>query len=89
MLSLPEASANQASIAAAFSKSFPDYGEEEFQLANDDLYPDWKRTYAPDGTWLEFLKVYGEFIEWWTDAGSPPEPGFKLWKDFLGTRKKD
>ena len=70
----------------AFRKFYPDYGEEEFQLANDDLFPDWKRTLAPDGNWKEFLPVYGEFIQWWTDAGSPPEPGFKLWRDFLATK---
>lgn len=72
----------------SFSATFPDYGEEEFQLANDDLFPDWKKKIAPKGTWYKFLKVYGEFIEWWTAAGSPPEPGLKLWQDFLATQKK-
>jgi hypothetical protein len=72
----------------AFVAAYPEYGEEEFQLANDDLFPDWKKKIAPQGTWPEFLKVYGEFIQWWTDAGSPPEPGFKLWNDFLATKRQ-
>jgi hypothetical protein len=70
----------------AFKQLFPDYGEEEFQLANDDLFPDWKKKVSAKGTWPEFLAVYGEFIQWWVDSGSPPEPGFKLWENFL-TRK--
>jgi len=70
----------------AFQKHFPDFGAEEFQLANDDLYPHWKQSVAPNGTWNDFLVAYGEFIEWWNDKGSPPEPGFKLWKDFVAAR---
>lgn len=70
-----------------FQQVFPDYGKDEFQLANDDLYPDWKKNMAPNGTWTEFLAVYRDFIQWWNDQGSPPEPGFKLWKDFLANKK--
>ncbi|MEJ2718095.1 MAG: hypothetical protein P8182_13310 [Deltaproteobacteria bacterium] len=70
----------------AFIAAYPDYGKEEFQLANDDLFPDWKKKVAPNGTWQQFLRVYGQFIQWWTEAGSPPEPGFKLWQDFLATK---
>jgi hypothetical protein len=88
-----EATPKQAEMARdekmkSFLKMFPEYGEEEFQLANDDLYPDWKKRVAPEGTWNDFLKVYGEFIQWWTDAGSPPEPGMKLWGKFLATKKR-
>ncbi|MCA1960678.1 MAG: hypothetical protein LDL33_07770 [Desulfomonile sp.] len=72
----------------SFLKAFPDFGREEFQLANDDLYPDWKRNMAPQGTWPEFLKVYGAFIDWWQKAGSPAESGTKLWKDFTATQKQ-
>lgn len=71
-----------------FHKSFPDFGKDEFQLANDDLYPDWKKRVAPDGTWEEFLEVYGQFVQWWNDQGSPPEPGFKLWKEFSKSLKR-
>jgi hypothetical protein len=71
-----------------FNKTFPDFGKDEFQLANDDLYPDWKKRISPDGTWSEFLDVYGQFVQWWTDQGSPPEPGFKLWKEFTSKSLK-
>ena len=70
----------------AFQKQFPDFGPEEFQLANDDLFPHWKKQAAPNGTWTDFLGVYREFIQWWNESGSPPEPGFKLWKDFLASK---
>jgi hypothetical protein len=70
----------------AFKQQYPDYGEEEFQLANDDLFPDWKKKVAPNGTWPEFLKVYHEFVQWWADSGSPPEPGFQLWQKFLASK---
>lgn len=73
---------------STFKKEFPEFGQDEFQLANDDLYPDWKKRIAPNGTWPEFLAVYRDFIQWWNDAGSPPEPGFKLWKEFLTSGKK-
>jgi hypothetical protein len=76
----PELTENEK--LAEFNKTFPDFGKDEFQLANDDLYPDWKKRIAPDGTWEEFLEVYGQFVQWWSDQGSPPEPGFKLWKEF-------
>jgi hypothetical protein len=69
-----------------FQQAFPEFGKDEFQLADDDLYPDWKKI-NPNGTWPEFLGIYRDFIKWWTDAGSPPEPGFKLWKDFLSKKK--
>ncbi|MFH0825154.1 MAG: hypothetical protein V2B18_20575 [Pseudomonadota bacterium] len=72
----------------AFVKTFPDYGEEEFQLANDDLFPDWRRKLAPSGEWQEFLSVYKEFIDWWIESGSPPEPGMKLWSDFIAKKKE-
>jgi hypothetical protein len=71
----------------AFQQTFPDFGQDEFQLANDDLYPDWKKSLAPKGTWGEFLVVYRDFIQWWNDSGSPPEAGFKLWKDFVAGKK--
>jgi hypothetical protein len=71
-----------------FKKAFPEFGQDEFQLANDDLYPDWKKSEAPNGTWPQFLALYKDFIQWWTDAGSPPEPGYKLWKDFRTGKSK-
>lgn len=70
----------------AFKEAFPNYGEPEFKLANDDLFPDWKQSGNSDGTWTEFLEVYEQFIQWWLDAGAPPEPGFKLWQDFKQVR---
>ncbi len=70
-------------LIQAFSK----FGEEEFLQANADLYPDWKKNHAPGATWEEFLVVYKEFVKWWTNSGSPPERGFKLWKDFLAQRR--
>ena len=72
----------------AFKKAFPDFGKEEFQLANDDLYPDWKKSVAPNGTWSEFLGTYRDFVQWWIDQGSPAESGSKLWKEFLASRGK-
>ncbi len=69
----------------AFKHAFPDFGKDEFLLANDDLYPDWKKNVAPKGNWNEFLKTYGEFIDWWKDAGQPSESGLKLWKEFLAS----
>jgi hypothetical protein len=72
---------------SVFLKAFPDYGEEEYQLANDDLYPAWKKAMAPQGTWPEFVNVYREFINWWVAEGSPAESGLKLWGDFMATRK--
>lgn len=80
---------SQAERMQAFTKEFPDFGKEEFALANDDLYPHWKKSVAPKGTWPEFLKVYGDFVKWWNDQGQPPEPGFKLWRDYLATRPKN
>jgi len=71
-----------------FKKAFPDFGQNVFQLANDQLYPDWKKSVAPNGTWPEFLIVFHDFMQWWDDAGSPLEPGFKLWKEFLARGKK-
>lgn len=72
-----------------FQKMFADFGEEEFQLANDDLYPDWRKRFAVNGNWPEFLGVYRDFIQWWNDAGNPSESGFKLWQDFLSTRVRN
>ncbi len=69
-----------------FQKTFPDFGEDEFQLANDDLFPDWKKRYAPNGTWADFLVTYKDFIRWWNDAGNPAESGVKLWQDYLAAR---
>jgi hypothetical protein len=72
-----------------FQKMFADFGDEEFQLANDDLYPDWRKRFAPNGNWPEFLGVYRDFILWWNDAGNPSDSGFKLWQDFLSTRVRN
>ncbi|MBI4964178.1 MAG: hypothetical protein HY913_12940 [Desulfomonile tiedjei] len=66
-----------------FNRAFPDFGKEEFHLANDDLYPDFIKNVSAGGTWTEFLAVYKEFVEWWIDQGSPRESGIKLWEDFL------
>ena len=71
----------------AFKAEFPDYGEEEFELANDDLFPNWKEKFSPTGTWEEFLPIYREFVQWWIDSGSPPESGTKLWNDFVATKQ--
>lgn len=71
----------------SFLKTYPDFGEEEFQLANDDLFPDWKKKVAPNGTWSQFLVLYGEFFDRWMKAGSPPDPG-PVWNDFLASQKK-
>ncbi len=71
----------------AFQAEFPEYGQEEFELANDDLFPDWQKKFAPNSTWKEFLPIYREFIQWWIDSGSPPEPGAKLWQDFTKTKR--
>ncbi|MFC1833289.1 hypothetical protein ACFL2Q_00975 [Thermodesulfobacteriota bacterium] len=70
----------------AFLEKFPDYTDQEFELADQDLFPDWKKRYAPDGNWLEFLTVYEDFIQWWHDQGSPAESGAKLWQDFMTSR---
>jgi hypothetical protein len=83
-----EAPASKEDQLKIFRKAFPDYGEDEFQLARDDLYPDWKKNVAPDGTWQEFLDVYKDFVTWWTDSGSPQESGMKLWRDYLATHAK-
>lgn len=85
----PEPESTPEQRWAAFKREFPDYGKDEFQLANDDLYPDWKKNHAPDGTWRDFLEVYKDFVQWWQDNGSPPEPGFKLWKDFMASRPQN
>jgi hypothetical protein len=69
-----------------FQKVFPDFGEDEFQLANDDLFPDWKKRFAPNGTWADFLMTYKDFIKWWNDAGNPAESGTKLWQEYLAAR---
>jgi len=69
----------------SFQKLFPEFGQDEFQLANDDLYPDWKKNVAATGNWNQFLSVYRDFVQWWNESGSPPEPGLKLWKDFLAS----
>lgn len=71
-----------------FKRAFPNFGQDEFLLANDDLYPDWKKNVSPEGNWNEFLTTYQEFIQWWNDKGSPAESGVKLWKDFLSQRSK-
>lgn len=84
---LPELSEEERFVA--FKKQFRDFGKDEFQLANDDLYPNWKRNLKPNGTWQEFLAVYGDFIQWWSDAGSPPESGMTLWKKFLEASRKN
>jgi hypothetical protein len=53
----------------SFKKAFPYFGKNEFELASDDLYPHWKKTAAPNGTWDEFLLVYRDFVQWWDDNG--------------------
>jgi hypothetical protein len=73
----------------SFLRAFPEYGEDEYELASDDLYPDWKKNHAPDATWDDFMVVYKEFIEWWTDRGRPMEPGMKLWEQFMAKRKEE
>lgn len=69
-----------------FKERFPDYGRDEFSLADEDLYPDWKKRVGEDVPWPEFLTVYDEFITWWVEAGRPAEEGMKLWNDFLEFR---
>jgi hypothetical protein len=69
-----------------FHNTFPDFGEDEFQLASDDLFPDWKKRIAPNGTWADFLVTYKDFIRWWNDAGNPAESGVKLWQEYLAAR---
>lgn len=69
-----------------FEAKFPGFGKQEFQLANDDLYPDWKKNVEKNGSWPQFLDTYADFIQWWKDSGSPPESGFKLWQDFLASK---
>ena len=71
----------------SFERAFPEFGRDEYVLAREDLYPDWRRNVAPNGTWGEFLGVYEEFIRWWEDKGSPTDSGFKLWEDFLADKK--
>jgi hypothetical protein len=70
----------------SFMAAFPEYGEDEFQLANDDLYPDWRKRSGDKGTWKDFLKVYGEFIQWYIANDSPQESGAKLWRRFLAEK---
>lgn len=69
-----------------FRNAFPDFGDDEFQLANDDLFPDWKKRIVPNGTWADFLVTYKDFIRWWNDAGNPAESGVKLWQEYLAAR---
>jgi hypothetical protein len=44
-----------------YERAFPGCRREVFELANDDLYPDWKKNHSPTGTWEEFLLVYKRF----------------------------
>lgn len=67
----------------AFLQLNPGYGEEEFKLANETLFPHWKQNLNPDGNFVQFLSMYKKFTQWWIDAGSPRAPGFQLWKRFL------
>ena len=71
-----------------FKEAFPDYGEPEFELASEDLFPEWRQRVAPNGTWQQFLSVYKEFIDWWTAQGQPQESGMKLWQKFLASRNE-
>jgi hypothetical protein len=71
-----------------FQRLFPQFGLDEYMLANEDLYPDWKRNLAPNGTWSGFLSVYKDFVRRWSASGSPPEAEYSLWKDFLAKKKK-
>ncbi|MBM4327019.1 MAG: hypothetical protein FJ118_07630 [Deltaproteobacteria bacterium] len=79
----PEPAGGKEEQYQLFVKIFPDYGEAEFQLAREDLFPDWRKRVAPRGTWPQFIEVYKEFVDWWVDQGSPADSGFKLWQDFL------
>jgi hypothetical protein len=73
----------------SFKRSFPDFGADEFQFANDDLYPDWKKNVSPKGTWSEFLGVYKDFVQWWENQGQPANvTGDQLWKQFLASRNR-
>ncbi len=69
-----------------FEAKFPGFGKQEFQLASDDLYPNWKKNVVKNGTWAQFLDTYADFVQWWKDSGSPAESGFKLWQDFLASK---
>lgn len=68
---------------AKFKERNPYFGEQEFRLAKDDLYPDWKQNINPNGNWIEFLDTYEQFIQWWNDSGNPSESGMALWKKFM------
>ncbi|MEW6350488.1 MAG: hypothetical protein AB1646_15600 [Thermodesulfobacteriota bacterium] len=82
----PRKEAGRAENLRVFKETFDDFGDEEFKLAHDDLYPAWKKNINPAGTWREFLGVYREFVQWWMDSGAPNEPGFKLWEKFIETK---
>jgi hypothetical protein len=70
-----------------FQEQFPEFKQDdEFQLANEDLYPNWKKSRGGAGTWPEFLGVYKDFLQWYTDKGSPEVSGDKLWQEFMAER---
>ena len=71
-----------------FHEAFPDFGKEEFNLAADDLYPNWKKNVDSSGTWPQFLDLYRRFIDWWMKSGSPAASGLDLWKDFMKTKPR-
>lgn len=71
-----------------FTKAFPDFGEAEFELAHEDLFPKWRKSSAQDGTWPQFLGLYKGFIAWWKAQGSPfDRSGEELWRDFMKSQK--
>jgi anti-sigma factor RsiW len=86
--SMEDQEVGRAERLKSFQEMFPEFGEEEFALANDDLYPDWKKHVSPDGTWLQFLAVYKDFVQWWEKGGARSEPGFRLWKEFVARGEK-
>jgi hypothetical protein len=67
----PDITASRSKEFKAFKQAFPHYGKPEFELAYQDLYPDWRKQMAPNGTWHQFLEVYKEFIDWWMARNSP------------------
>lgn len=82
-------SRERSTLFAEFLEMFPDYGKEEFELAYEELFPDWRSTWKPGGAWHEFLNTYKEFVEWWWERGSPREPGMELWKKFRASKGRD
>jgi hypothetical protein len=70
-----------------FQKEFPEFGWDEFQLAQYDIYPGWRKQADQSAGWSDFLTEYREFIQWWKDSGSPQESGVKLWETYSAEKK--